>query len=205
MSAQRSQRPAVANPAIDSMLKATRGDSEALGRLKRQSQGLYLFARAFTGETAALDRLRSDEALELEDLFEALQDDRLCDWLRRRDPRLYRFFEAVKGDPHALQQLQRARKKPVLSPLAQVVSDSYAKRLYQEAGRGEISDDAAADMGCLVGELHLKQGDYHKAIEAFGRAIATNPTIDAYEGRARAYRELAEQDERTAEELRGGT
>jgi tetratricopeptide (TPR) repeat protein len=195
----------VANPTIDSMLKATHGDAAALGRLKQESQGLYLFARAFAGETAAFDRLRTDEALELDDLFEALQDDRLCDWLRRRSPRLHRFFEAVKGDPDALRQLQRARRKPVLSPLAQVVSDLYAKRLYQEAGRGDISNDAAADMGCLVGELHLKQGDYQKAVEAFGRAIATNPTIDAYEGRARAYRALAMQDERKAEELRGGT
>ena len=57
--------------------------------------------------------------------------------------------------------------------------------------------------GCLIGELHLKNGDYQKAIEAFSRAIATNPTIDAYEGRARAHRALAIQDERNAQQLRG--
>ena len=41
-----------------------------------------------------------------------------------------------------------------------------------------------------------------KAIEAFTRALESNPTADVYEGRAQAYRALAEADERKARELR---
>ncbi len=63
--------------------------------------------------------------------------------------------------------------------------------------------DAAADVSLLIGELHLKQGEYVKAIEAFTRAIENDPkAADEYQGRARAYRALAAQDERKALELR---
>jgi hypothetical protein len=57
-------------------------------------------------------------------------------------------------------------------------------------------------MGCLVGEMHLSKGDYHKAVEAFTRAIESQPASDLYEGRARAYRGLALEDEKRAEALR---
>jgi tetratricopeptide (TPR) repeat protein len=66
----------------------------------------------------------------------------------------------------------------------------------------ELQGAAAADAACLVGEMHLNKGDYDKAVEAFTRAITNHPTADAYQGRARAYRALAEQDERQAEALR---
>ena len=63
--------------------------------------------------------------------------------------------------------------------------------------------DAAADVSLLIGEMHLRQGDYFKAIEAFTRSIEADPTAaDEYEGRARAYRALAARDERKARELR---
>jgi hypothetical protein len=58
-----------------------------------------------------------------------------------------------------------------------------------------ISGDAAADMSCLIGEMHLRKADYTKAIEAFGRAIEVRPTADAFLGRAKAYRALAARDE----------
>jgi tetratricopeptide (TPR) repeat protein len=189
-------------PGIDTLIRATRGDATALGHLEQERPGLYIFARAFTGDAQALDRLRSDEELELGDLFEAIQDDGLLRKLGRRHRGLHQLFEAVEGDPDALRALAGARKKPALAPLAQVLGDLYAKHLYKEAGGEEISRDAAADMGCLVGDLHLQQGNYHKAVEAFSRAIATNPTIDAYEGRAKAYHGLAEQDERMAGRLK---
>jgi uncharacterized protein HemY len=50
--------------------------------------------------------------------------------------------------------------------------------------------------------MHLKQAEYEKAVEAFTRAIESNPTPDVYEGRAKAYRALAERDERQAQDLR---
>lgn len=63
----------------------------------------------------------------------------------------------------------------------------------------DLQASAKADMACLVGELHLRKGDYGKAVAAFTRAIETSPTVDAYEGRAKAYRALAQQDEREAD------
>jgi hypothetical protein len=65
----------------------------------------------------------------------------------------------------------------------------------------QITGDAAADVSCLIGELHLRKGDYPKAIEAFSRAIEGRPTPDAYLGRARAYQSLAAADERRARDL----
>ncbi len=69
-------------------------------------------------------------------------------------------------------------------------------------GEGVFSDRTSADVGLLVGEQHLRQGEYLLALEAFTRSLQTSPTPDAYEGRARAYRGLADEDERRASELR---
>ena len=67
----------------------------------------------------------------------------------------------------------------------------------------EIPEGAAADVSLLIGEMHLKDGEFARAIEAFTRAIEANPqAADEYEGRARAYRALAAEDERKARELR---
>jgi hypothetical protein len=71
------------------------------------------------------------------------------------------------------------------------------------AGPQNISGEEAADVSCLIGELHLSKGDYPKAVEAFSRAIETRPTPDAHGGRARAYRALAARDERRAQDLAG--
>jgi tetratricopeptide (TPR) repeat protein len=66
--------------------------------------------------------------------------------------------------------------------------------------------DAAADVSLLIGEMHLKEGEYARAIEAFTRSIEADPkAADEYEGRARAYRALAARDERQARELRAAT
>jgi hypothetical protein len=70
----------------------------------------------------------------------------------------------------------------------------------EDAGPQALTGDAAADVSCLIGELHLSKGDYAKAVEAFTRAIDTRPTADAYLGRARAYRALAAHDERTSQQ-----
>src|SRR5262249_5994616 len=68
----------------------------------------------------------------------------------------------------------------------------------QEEEPEDFRGTAAADAACLVGEMHLANGEYEKAIQAFTQALAGNPTADAYEGRAKAYRALAERDERNA-------
>jgi hypothetical protein len=74
----------------------------------------------------------------------------------------------------------------------------------QEQEPKDLRGTAAADAACLVGEMHLANGEYEKAIQAFTQALAGNPTADAYEGRAKAYRALAERDERKALEQRPG-
>jgi hypothetical protein len=71
----------------------------------------------------------------------------------------------------------------------------------EPTGPQAITGDTAADVSCLIGELHLRKGDYAKAVEAFTRAIEGKPTPDAYLGRARAFRALAAGDERKAREL----
>jgi hypothetical protein len=70
----------------------------------------------------------------------------------------------------------------------------------KEGSGAEISRTSAAEAAVLVGELHLRKGDYAKAIAAFTQAIENGPTTDAYQGRADAYRGLAEQDEEKARE-----
>lgn len=65
-----------------------------------------------------------------------------------------------------------------------------------------IGREEGAETACLVGEVHLDRREYHKAVEAFSRAIETEATVDAFEGRARAYRALADEDERSAQRLR---
>lgn len=72
----------------------------------------------------------------------------------------------------------------------------------RQQSRSDFGKDEGADTACLVGEVHLKKGEYQKAIEAFTRAIESRPTADAYEGRAKAYRALAAVDEREAEGLK---
>jgi tetratricopeptide (TPR) repeat protein len=75
------------------------------------------------------------------------------------------------------------------------------KEPVEEARSQGLDDGEAADAACLVAELHLSKGDYQKAIEAFTRALETNPTVDAYQGRASAHRALAIEDEVAAQEL----
>ena len=71
----------------------------------------------------------------------------------------------------------------------------------EDDGVHPLDGSSAADAACLVGEMHLGKGDYTRAVEAFTRAIENTPTADAYEGRAKAYRRLAEADEKVARKL----
>lgn len=66
----------------------------------------------------------------------------------------------------------------------------------------DLRGNAAADTALLIGEMHLRNRDYLSAIAAFTRAIETNPTPDAFEGRAQAYHGIAALDEQQARDLR---
>jgi len=92
----------------------------------------------------------------------------------------------------------------VLKVVAKVPRGTYPKVTRQvgpdpSEGTGPaMGNREAADAACLVGEVHFRNGEYKKAVEAFSRAIEEGPTPDAYEGRAKAYRALADEDERAS-------
>jgi hypothetical protein len=80
--------------------------------------------------------------------------------------------------------------------------EAAEEEVEETAASHEIPDGAAADVSCLIGEQHLRDGEYQKAVEAFTRSLESRTTADAHEGRARAYRALADDDDRRALSLR---
>jgi tetratricopeptide (TPR) repeat protein len=194
------------------MLRAVEGDVGAFDWLREKSRALLLFTQAVAGDREAA-AFGPGHDLDLDDLFGMICHLDLGHYLGENHPELHLLFEAIKGDEGALRRLKR--KKACLGRLAEAVQPLY--RGYQcaeqddppdpepNAATPEIPEEAAADVGCLIGELHLSKGDYEKAVEAFTRSLEGEPTADAYAGRARAYRGLAERDERRAQELRART
>jgi tetratricopeptide (TPR) repeat protein len=191
---------------LAALVRGLEGDEDAFRRLEGKSEALALFARAAAGSRKAFAALqaKAGDPLELDYLVATVVNADL-NGLADRHPELPLLFGGIKGDADALRRLER--KRPGLGKLARFVRDAYAREEEQAAAGGaapeHLADGAAADVGCLVGEHHLARGDYAKAVEAFTRAIETNPSADEYEGRARAYRALAEADERAAQALRG--
>src|SRR5262249_41267062 len=105
----------------------------------------------------------------------------------------------VRSMPRKVQE--EAYLQGLIPYLPGETKDDAADENQPEEGSGtEISRTSAADAAVLVGELHLRKGDYAKAIAAFTQAIENGPTTDAYQGRAKAYRGLAEKDEQKARE-----
>jgi tetratricopeptide (TPR) repeat protein len=188
------------DPAARHLLAALGGSKDSLSWLDHHKKGLSVFARALTnGGSKGLEGLKALDPAAWDELFDTVCNDGLEQALQDRHPDVYLLFEAVKGDEEALAQLKR--KKRSYGKLVEVIREAHEKYLLsssEEVGKDCIPSSAAADVGCLIGELHLSKGEYHKAIEAFSRAIENQPTADVYEGRARAYRALAEQDEHKA-------
>jgi hypothetical protein len=193
------------DPAADfrDVVQAADGDAAALRRLECRGEALRLLPRAIRGERHAFAALRAADALELDALSATLLTTEPPDGLADRHPELQLLLEAVRGGDIALQRLKR--KKAGLWRLARFLRDVCGgAESLTDAGDGTITDDAAADVGLLVGEQHLRDGNFALALAAFTRAIEVEPTPDSYEGRASAYRGLADADERKAQALRGG-
>jgi len=185
--------------ATQRLLAALDGRKEALAWLETHRHGLAVFARALANGRKALENLRTMSAAEWDHLFELVCDDGLDEAVQDKHPDVHQLFEAVKGDDEALARLQR--KRPSYARLVATIREFHDKFLLAspDGASGDcIPSSAAADVGCLIGEMHLRKHDYHKAIEAFTRALENQPTADAYEGRARAYRALAALDEHKA-------
>jgi tetratricopeptide (TPR) repeat protein len=190
-----------AYPQMHFLLLALDGDETAKRWLADNSRGVALFTRALAGEQEALARLDRN-GFGLDDLFELIDNEDLVEWLIERQPELHLLFEAIQGNDHATALLKR--RKPTFARLVgpfRKIHEAFVQK--NTNGDGLIEGGAAADMGCLIGEMHLRDGEYEKAIEAFTRAIETQPAADLYEGRARAHRALAERDEARAKRLRG--
>jgi len=189
-----------AYPQMYYLLLALDGNESASRWLADNSRSVALLTRALVGEQQALARLEAGQC-DLDDLFELIDNEDLVDWLAERRPELHLLFEAIQGNDEAAARLKR--KKPAFAQLIgpfRKVHEAFLHKTHN--GNGVIEGDAVSDMGCLIGEMHLRQGEYEKAALAFSRAIESQPAPDLYEGRARAYRALAESDETRARELR---
>ncbi len=187
------------------LLQAIDGSKEALAWLDAHLHGLAVFVRALGNGKKGLESLRAMPQGEWDHLVETICNDGLDPVLEERHPDVHLLFEAVKGDDGALGRLRR--KKPSFAKLAETIRayhEQYGGGGGEEAPTDRLPCSAAADVGCLIGEMHLNKGEYHKAIEAFTRAIENQPTADVYEGRAAAYRALADLDEQKARELKLG-
>lgn len=192
------------DPEIYHLLCGLEGGRDALNWLTHKGGGLSLFVRALGGEKDALTALQARKPSELSGLFDTIAHCDVNDWLSENHPDLHRLFLFVRGEATSLSGLKH--RKVTLKRVADILHVKY--RDYRDADAdGAASADGeakqpvegtAADVGCLIGEMHLHNQEFHKAIEAFSRAIDNNPAADAYQGRARAYRALAELDERAA-------
>lgn len=87
------------------------------------------------------------------------------------------------------------------SPPQYEEEEDWEEDYEEDPGMEDFGGEASADAACLVAEMHLKEHRYTEAVLAFSRAIQLNPTVDAYQGRAKACRLLAEQDEQAIEEM----
>ncbi|MFQ3594480.1 MAG: hypothetical protein SNJ82_14990, partial [Gemmataceae bacterium] len=159
--------------------------------------------RLLSGEKEALIKMQKGSPEALMDLFELVDNEDLDRLLAQRHPALHLLFRALRGDQAAGRDLKRLHSG--YHRHLKALREIHERFLRQKQIAAEpFGNSTAADMGCLVGELHLKQGEWEKAIEAFTRAIETQPAADLYEGRARAYRGLADQDIERAQLIRRG-
>ena len=194
------------HPEIYHLLRALDGDLDALRWLKHRGDGLFLFVEALTGAKETADTLQAHPARKLVDLFDTISHCDVDEWLGENRAELRCLFAFVRGDENAFKGIKHNRV--TLKRVADIVREKYRNYRDEDADGSAISNavaalpqGAAADVGCLIGEMHVNNREYHKASEAFGRALASDPTPDAHAGRARAYRELAELDDRAATEL----
>jgi hypothetical protein len=193
------------NPDLFHMLRALDGDAGALAWLRNESPGLWTLTRALGRDKSALAQLQTLAPAELEYVHGEIVNCGQVEWLAERSPELAWLFIAVRGDDDALKKLKR--KKPALARIAVQLREQFSRlgtptEPVDADGDVPLTEGASADVGILVGEHHLRQKEYARAVEAFTRAIENRPTADAYEGRARAYQALAAADDRKAAELR---
>jgi len=72
-------------------------------------------------------------------------------WLAERHPELHGVFEADQGRRGAVAPAQRKKRADELARLVRAAAKS-------DDGLAETASGGAADVGCLVGEMHLSRG-----------------------------------------------
>src|SRR4051794_31377326 len=87
-----------AYPEVHHMLRALEGEVAALEWLRENSPGVNVLARALAGKRKALGALHGDEPIDLEDLFEIIDNDDLSGWMAKRRPELHALFAAIRGE-----------------------------------------------------------------------------------------------------------
>jgi tetratricopeptide (TPR) repeat protein len=188
--------------AMQHLLRCLDGQAEGRAWLEQHRPGLACLTRSLNGGPKARQRLTELTVEQWDHVFEAVVSEELGPHLRGTHNEVSLLFAAVRGDEGAIQHLHK--HKPSFFALAGIIREAHERSLAGAAvpHNGEIDDSEAADVGCLIGEMHLSKGEYQKAVEAFTRAIDNAPTADALEGRARAYHALAAEDEVQAARLR---
>lgn len=187
------------HPALYYTILGFDGDGKALRWLKNNTTTLYQLCRAVTGGTATEAAVRDCDPVERDLLLEAMDREELLERLRKHHPEVHMLFEAGKGNAAARRRL--SRQKPGLTQFADLLKQ-WRQAKTTDVKEETFREGTAADVGQLVGEMHLSKKEYEKAAQAFTRALENQPTADAYEGRAKAYRGLADEDDRQAEIMR---
>jgi tetratricopeptide (TPR) repeat protein len=199
-------RIAPKDPAMRNLLGSLDGQRDSLHWLEEHRPGLACLLRALDGGPRAREKLKRLEPAHWDEVFEAIASEELQPHLLAEHQELHLLFAAVRGDDHSLASLHKHKRS--FAELADMIREANERSLAAVAAKqtdGVLEGSAAADVGCLVGEMHFSRGEYYEAVEAFTRAIDNTPTADAYDGRARALRALADLDERCARELRNGS
>jgi tetratricopeptide (TPR) repeat protein len=193
------------HPDLYHVLRALDGEADALLWLEDRGPALHRFALALNGDRTALKAVGTEPGLDWDDVNGLIGlAAKIEDWVEQAQPQLHLLFAAVRGDDEAMRKLKR--HKTAYARMAEALRPHYrrSERRHDAPEGGTFADGAAADVSCLVGEMHLKQGEFDRAVEAFTRVLESAPSADAYEGRARAYRALADLDDEKALLLRKG-
>ncbi|MGH7224084.1 MAG: hypothetical protein ACRELF_12715, partial [Gemmataceae bacterium] len=166
-------------PEIYHLLLALNGDLDALRWLKKHGDGLFLFVEALSGAREAVETLEAQPPGKLVDLFDTISHCEVEEWLSANHPELHALFAFVRGDDAALKGIKH--KRAILKRVAELLRAKYQVNHEEDVvgaaasnGAAALAEGAAADVGCLIGEMHLQDQEYHKAIEAFSRAIAND-------------------------------
>lgn len=190
------------HPALYYTTRALDGDRKALRWLKSNATTLHHLCQAVAGDQELDRAVEAADPVDRALLVEVMDHEELLERLHAHHPNVYLVLKAGKGDAGARKNL--AQQQPRFLPLVDILQRWYTEKTPDVAGGEPFRDASAADVSLLVGEMHLDKGEYEKAIEAFTRTLTNQPSADAYEGRARASRALAEEDDRQAALLRRG-